>query len=323
MGTITSLINSIIEKVKSIINSKSDIRNSIIAKEIDVPEDAKLNEMSGYIDQIVIRGGSSGDGGDSGDGGGLDTSDATATAADILKDKTAYVNGEKITGTIEMQKKHAVPSYFFQTIIPDPGKLLCEVEIDPLSMSTVNTSDATATEADILSGVTAYVNGEKITGTIEKETVSVVPSSDSQEIVPSPGNVLEKVIVKPSTTFVHSSDVPNGQILTISNVEYTPEILEIVTEYTGYWSAGEILRLRANYDSKNNLWTIVNAQAINGNTSNFSIARYPDYLLTDDMFIIVYNSKNKQITVTVNDSYFKMPNSGRAVMQSTVIYKNN
>ena len=67
--------------------------NEIIAKGVtsEIDEDIKAENIREGINILGIDGSYK----------GVDTSDATATAEEILKGKTAYVNNEKLTGTIE------------------------------------------------------------------------------------------------------------------------------------------------------------------------------------------------------------------------------
>lgn len=128
-----------------------------------------------------------------------DVSSVTAAAGDVLTGKVFVTSGgavttgtmanngavsQTLTGTtvsytipkgyhsgggkvqIALEEKSVTPTKSSQTITPTTGKVLSKVTVAAIPAQYITTTDADAVAANILAGKTAYVDGEKLTGSM-------------------------------------------------------------------------------------------------------------------------------------------------------------
>ena len=142
-----------------------------------------------------------------------DTSDANAVAAELLKDKTAYVNGVKVTGTMPNNGAKTLNIVNKSTPVTIPtgfhdgsGK----AQIDPTEAAKL--IPANIREGITVLGVTGTMSGSE---GMKPQAKNVTPTFAQQEVLPDEGyNCLSSVTVA-AIPVTYTDNEQGGQTLKV------------------------------------------------------------------------------------------------------------
>lgn len=255
------------------------------------------------------------------------TADATATSDDIMPGKTAYANGQKITGSMiattgdiqlsnpsivnDRLKSPTIPDGLYKNATVSFGHNLypesIKAGIDMYGVRGTYTNDANAVASDILSGKTAYARGSKITGNISTYSgdrgISAPTISGNNLITPTisngyynnarlsfpKGNLSPENIKRGVNIFGVTGSMDSGRVLGAL--------------WANFWNSGgskDTVVWDSNYLTKRSDLTLSLAQSAN------IVFKKSIYTTENSMFSFNYNdgyyNASQQFTMTINTS---------------------
>lgn len=143
-----------------------------------------------------------------------DTSDATAVASEILSTKTAYVNGNKIMGTMPNNGSTDV------VVTNKTGTIIPQGYSDGSAKAVIDSASAAALVANnvregiVILGITGTMSGSE---GMKPQSKTVTPGTTQQTILPdSPTyNCLSQVVVN-AISYVETDNAAGGVTVTIA-----------------------------------------------------------------------------------------------------------
>ena len=245
---------------------------------------------------------------------------ATATSDDIIDGKTAYVNGEELTGTMPNN------GHIDTTILPSETATITKGYHDGTGTISVD-STATALPEELVNGKTAWVNGEQITGSlpvIANEQI-MLPINGTYTIPKGyhlgGGTITQNITSQEGITVTPSKD---PQILNVNGKVMTGDItISGVDAYINkYFTGGHVLDYDGNYISnihvttQNIVFYIFQDDWHNNNTENLyfcyitnqstheyctGVVKYDP--ISNKMNTSVWTSSNPFTTITITGAY--------------------